>query len=74
MVGMRYGLKLSRNATISQLRAVGRVADEAGFYHGWRVDHLPSFGARDEGPMFEAWALSAGMAVATSRTRVGCGL
>ncbi len=72
MADMRYGLKLSQNATIDQLRAVWRVADEAGFDHCWCMDHLASLGARDDGPIFEAWALLAGMAVATSRTRIGC--
>jgi len=72
MADMRYGLKLSQNATIDQLRAVWRVADEAGFDHCWCMDHLASLGARDDGPIFEAWTLLAGMAVATSRTRIGC--
>jgi len=69
---MRYGLKLSQNATIDQLRAVWRVADEAGFDHCWCMDHLATLGRRDDGPIFEAWALLAGMAVATSKTRIGC--
>jgi len=72
MADMRYGLKLSQNATIDQLRAVWRVADEAGFDHCWCMDHLATLGARDDGPIFEAWTLLAGMAVATSRTRIGC--
>jgi F420-dependent oxidoreductase-like protein len=69
---MRYGLKLSQNATIDQLRAVWRVADDAGFDHCWCMDHLATLGPRDDGPIFEAWTLLAGMAVATSRTRIGC--
>jgi F420-dependent oxidoreductase-like protein len=72
MADMRYGLKLSQNATIDQLRAVWRVADEAGFDHCWCMDHLATLGAREDGPIFEAWTLLAGMAVATSRTRIGC--
>ena len=72
MAIMRYGLKLSQNATIDQLRGVWRVADEAGFDHCWCMDHLATLGTRDDGPIFEAWALLAGMAVATSRTRIGC--
>jgi F420-dependent oxidoreductase-like protein len=72
MADMRYGLKLSQDATIDQLRAVWRVADEAGFDHCWCMDHLASLGPRDDGPIFEAWTLLAGMAVATSRTRIGC--
>ena len=72
MADMRYGLKLSQNATIDQLRAVWRVADEAGFDHCWCMDHLATLGPRDDGTIFEAWTLLAGMAVATSRTRIGC--
>jgi F420-dependent oxidoreductase-like protein len=72
MADMRYGLKLSQNATIDQLRAVWRVADEAGFDHCWCMDHLATLGARDDGPIFDAWALLAGMAVATTRIRIGC--
>jgi len=72
MADMRYGLKLSQDATIDQLRAVWRVADDAGFDHCWCMDHLASLGPRDDGPIFEAWTLLAGMAVATSRTRIGC--
>src|SRR5262252_3924329 len=72
MADMRYGLKLSQDATIDQLRAVWRVADDAGFDHCWCMDHLATLGPRDDGPIFEAWALLAGMAVATSRVRIGC--
>jgi len=69
---MRYGLKLSQNATIGQYQAVWRIADEAGFDHCWCMDHFATLGPRGDGDIFEAWALLAGMAVATSRTRVGC--
>jgi F420-dependent oxidoreductase-like protein len=72
MTAMRYGLKLSQNATIGQYRAVWRIADEAGFDHCWCMDHFATLGPRDDGDIFEAWTLLAGMAVATSRTRVGC--
>jgi F420-dependent oxidoreductase-like protein len=69
---MRYGLKLSQNASIDELRAVWRVADEAGFDHCWCMDHLATLGPRDDGAIFEAWTLLAGMAAATSTTRIGC--
>lgn len=72
MAEMRYGLKVSQNATIDQLRTVWRVADEAGFDHCWCMDHFATLGPRDDGPIFEAWTLLAGMAAATSRTRIGC--
>jgi F420-dependent oxidoreductase-like protein len=51
---------------------VWRIADEAGFDHCWCMDHFATLGPRDDGPIFEAWALLAAMAAATSRTRVGC--
>jgi F420-dependent oxidoreductase-like protein len=69
---MRYGLKLSQNATIDQYRAVWQVADDAGFDHCWCMDHFATLGPKDNGPIFEAWTLLAAMAVATSRTRIGC--
>jgi F420-dependent oxidoreductase-like protein len=72
MTPVRYGLKLSQNAKIEQYRAVWRIADEAGFDHCWCMDHFATLGSRDDGPIFEAWALLAAMAAATSRTRVGC--
>ncbi len=72
MADTRYGLKLSQNATIDQLRAVWQIADDGGFDHCWCMDHLATLGPRDDGPIFEAWTLLAGMAVATSRTRIGC--
>jgi F420-dependent oxidoreductase-like protein len=72
MTSLRYGLKLSQNATIGQYQAVWRIADEAGFDHCWCMDHFATLGPRDDGPIFEAWALLAAMAAATSRARVGC--
>ena len=66
MTSLRYGLKLSQNATIEQYRAVWRIADEAGFDHCWCMDHFATLGGRDDGPIFEAWALLAAMAAATS--------
>jgi len=72
MTWMRYGLKLSQNATIEQYRDVWRIADEAGFDHCWCMDHFATLGARDDGAIFEAWTLLGAMAAATSRTRIGC--
>jgi F420-dependent oxidoreductase-like protein len=72
MTSLRYGLKLSQNATIEQYRAVWRIADEAGFDHCWCMDHFATLGGHDDGPIFEAWTLLAAMAAATSRTRIGC--
>ena len=72
MTTMRYGLKLSQRATIENYRSVWRIADEAGFDHCWVMDHLATIGGSPDEDIFEAWALQAAMAVATSRTRVGC--
>lgn len=69
---MRYGLKLSQRAGIEDYRGVWKIADEAGFDHCWVMDHLATIGGDPDGDIFEAWALQAGMAVATSRTRIGC--
>ena len=72
MTLLRYGLKLAQNATIGQYRAVWRIADAAGLDHCWCMDHFATLGARDDGPIFEAWTLLAAMAAATTRTRIGC--
>src|SRR5215471_11367163 len=60
---MRYGLKLSQNATIDQYRTVWQVADDAGFDHCWCMDHFATLGPQDDGPIFEAWTLLAATAV-----------
>jgi F420-dependent oxidoreductase-like protein len=69
---LRFGLKLSQNATIDQLRDVWRLADEGGFDSCWVMDHFATLGARDDGPIFETWTLLAAMAQVTTRTRIGC--
>jgi F420-dependent oxidoreductase-like protein len=70
----RFGLKSGgQDTTISDLRAVWRIADEAGFDHVWDFDHLASIGAGGaDRPVFEGWSLQAAMAVATQRCRIGC--
>ncbi len=69
---LRFGLKLSQAATIDTLTALWRIADDSGFDHCWNMDHLASLGGDDTLDIFEAWALLAGMAARTSRTRIGC--
>jgi F420-dependent oxidoreductase-like protein len=71
---LRFGLKASGQAiTIEELRAIWKVADEAGFDHLWDFDHLASIGpAGPDRPIYEGWALQAAMAQATKRVRIGC--
>ena len=72
MTSLRFGLKLSQNATIDELRDVWRLADEAGFDSCWVMDHFATLGPTDDGPIFETWTMLAAMAQLTTRTRIGC--
>ncbi|MGI5130374.1 LLM class F420-dependent oxidoreductase [Pseudonocardia sp. CA-107938] len=69
---LRIGLKVSQNATIDELEAVWRIADDAGFDHCWIMDHFASLRDDHRSDIFEAWTLLAGMAARTTRTRIGC--
>jgi F420-dependent oxidoreductase-like protein len=66
------GLKLSpQNCSIEDLRAVWRIADDAGFAHLWAFDHLNPIFADVDGDVFEGMTLLGAMAEATSRVRIG---
>ena len=66
------GIKLApQNCTIADLRAVWRIADEAGFDHLWAFDHFAPIFSDVEGDVFEGMTLLAAMAEATSRVRIG---
>src|SRR3954452_1380388 len=69
----RFGLKLApQDTTIAELRAVWKIAEDAGFDHIWNFDHLAAISGDPAGPVFEGWTLLGAMAVATTRTRIGC--
>lgn len=69
---LRFGLKLSQNATIEEYRQLWQLTEDAGFDHAWVMDHFASVGDAVDDDIFEAWTMQAAMAVATSRVRIGC--
>jgi alkanesulfonate monooxygenase SsuD/methylene tetrahydromethanopterin reductase-like flavin-dependent oxidoreductase (luciferase family) len=67
---MRIGVKPGQlGLSIAELRRCWQEAEDAGFESLWTFDHLTSF---DGGTSYEATALLAAMAEATTRVRIGC--
>jgi alkanesulfonate monooxygenase SsuD/methylene tetrahydromethanopterin reductase-like flavin-dependent oxidoreductase (luciferase family) len=67
---MRFGIVTDQNQPWPEVAERWQLFEELGFLSAWLCDHLvqPS---RPTGPYFEAWTLLAGLAVRTSKIRIG---
>ncbi|HET7466480.1 MAG TPA: TIGR03560 family F420-dependent LLM class oxidoreductase [Candidatus Dormibacteraeota bacterium] len=66
----RFGICTDQNMTWDKTVERWRLFEKLGFESAWLCDHLiqPS---RPTGPYFEAWTLLAGLAVETTKIRIG---
>ena len=72
MTSLRFGLKLSQDATIDQLRDLWRLADEGGFDSCWVMDHFATLGATTTARSSRPGRCSRRWPQLTTRTRLGC--
>jgi F420-dependent oxidoreductase-like protein len=69
---VRIGIDVSQHQLLwPELLDRVRLAEDAGFDGAWVFDHFKSLYGPSDGPCFEAWALLAALAAATSRIRLG---
>jgi alkanesulfonate monooxygenase SsuD/methylene tetrahydromethanopterin reductase-like flavin-dependent oxidoreductase (luciferase family) len=69
---LRFGLFLSQaGKSVAQVVDEFQMAQDLGFDHAWLVDHLVDTDGPPSIPIHEAWTLLAGIAVRTTRIRLG---
>ncbi|MFQ5666923.1 MAG: LLM class F420-dependent oxidoreductase [Candidatus Binatia bacterium] len=69
---IRFGFQTwQQNVTWRQLLALWQECEELGFDSGWNFDHLIPIFSDPAGPCLEAWTLLAGLAMHTSKLRIG---
>jgi len=69
---LRFGLFLSQaGKSVAQVVDQFQMAEDLGFDHAWLVDHLVDTDGPPSVPIHEAWTLLAGLAVRTTRIRLG---
>ena len=70
--GIRFGFSMWAQATTwAEILATAQHCDAAGFDHVWVYDHLLGIVGDPQQPNLEGWTTLAGLAAATTRTRLG---